>query len=234
VTLPAAQTGSPGLALFVETPSAAPVGVPFDTTASSADAAHETIAASANPAPDEAAPSPDGATSAPEASVPSEEAAAERTIAGPERPPDPSPQPTGLLEIIVFPEADVIIDERLRGSTERFGPVEISAGEHDLVLRQIGFREYRETLHIKRGELSRRRLELQPVTGQLDFETVAGASIFVSGEPRGLTPLGAPIVLPAGRYLVELRKHGFVTWSGEVQIPADETLRLRINLVQQH
>jgi hypothetical protein len=70
-----------------------------------------------------------------------------------------------------------------------------------------------------------------PVTGGLDFVTIAGATVVVSGEKKGQTPLGAPIVLPAGRYLVELRKHGYMTWSGEVEIPADETLRLRINLV---
>jgi len=206
--LPAAQTGSPGLALYIEPPA---VAAPIDTTpppdTTGVEEAVDTVSAEVVAEP-----------------VPDEEPA-------PAEPPAPPPPAVGLLEVRVSPEADVFIDGRPRGSTDRFGPVELTVGRHELILRQSAFREYHEVLYISRGELSRRRIELMPVTGGLDFVTIAGATVVVSGEKKGQTPLGAPIVLPAGRYLVELRKHGYMTWSGEVEIPADETLRLRINLV---
>ena len=141
------------------------------------------------------------------------------------------PVTTGLLEISVDPEADITIDGRLRTSASRFGPVEIEAGRHELVLRQTGYRDYREDIFISRGELSRRRVELAPLTGSLDFATVPGAGVYINGEYRGRTPLAGPLLLEAGKYIVELRKPGFVTWTGQVDIPPDELLRLGIDLV---
>jgi hypothetical protein len=140
---------------------------------------------------------------------------------------EPAPS-VGLLDIYVRPEAEIHVDGRWRASAERFGPVELEEGPHDITLRQRDYREYSERIYIRRGELSRRRIELQRVTGRLDFLTTAGASVFVNGKFHGTTPLGSPLQLPAGRYLVELKKHGYLTWSGEVDIPAEETLSLKI------
>ena len=144
---------------------------------------------------------------------------------------EPAPA-VGLIDIYVEPEAEIHIDGRWRASTDRFGPVEISAGPHDITLRQRDFREYTERIVIRKGELSRRRIELQRITGSLDFRTIAGASLFVNGKYHGTTPLQTPILLPAGKYLVELKKHGYLTWTGEVDIPSNETLSLKINMIQ--
>ncbi len=138
----------------------------------------------------------------------------------------------GLIDIYVEPEAEIHIDGRWRASTDRFGPVELTVGPHDITLKQHEFIEYSERIVIRKGELSRRRIELQRVTGSLDFTTIAGASVFVNGTYHGTTPMKAPIQLAAGKYLVELKKHGYLTWTGEVDIPASETLSLKINLIQ--
>ena len=45
-------------------------------------------------------------------------------------------------------------------------------------------------------------------------------------------PLKTPIHLPAGKYLVELKKHGYLTWTGEVDIPSGESLSLKLNMIQ--
>ncbi len=144
---------------------------------------------------------------------------------------EPAPA-VGLIDIYVQPEAEIHIDGRWRASTDRFGPVELSAGSHDITLRQRDYKEYTERIVIRRGELSRRRIELQRITGSLDFTTVAGASVFVNGKFHGTTPLKAPIDLPAGKYLVELKKHGYLTWTGEVDIPPGEPLSLKLNMIQ--
>ncbi len=175
--------------------------------------------------PEGIAPEPDTLEAVTEADPPSVQE--EKPVAEEE----PAPA-VGLIDIYVEPEAEIHIDGRWRASTDRFGPVELSAGPHDITLSQHNFREYSERIVIRKGELSRRRIELQPVTGSLDFMTVAGASVFVNGTYHGTTPLHAPILLPAGKYLVELKKHGYLTWTGEVDIPSNETLSLKINMTQ--
>ena len=144
---------------------------------------------------------------------------------------EPAPA-VGLIDIYVEPEAEIHIDGRWRASTDRFGPVELTAGPHDITLRQRDYREYTERIVIRKGELSRRRVELQRVTGSLDFTTVAGASVFVNGKFHGTTPLKNSIQLPSGKYLVELKKHGYLTWTGEVDIPSSGKLSLKINMIQ--
>ncbi len=144
---------------------------------------------------------------------------------------EPAPA-VGLIDIYVEPEAEIHIDGRWRASTDRFGPVELPAGPHNITLKQRDYREYTERIVIRKGELSRRRIELQRVTGSLDFTTVAGASVFVNGTFRGTTPLKNPIQLTSGKYLVELKKHGYLTWTGEVDIPSSEKLSLKINMIQ--
>ena len=176
-------------------------------------------------APEGIAPEPDtlAATVVPDPPAPQEE---EPVV---EEEPVPA---VGLIDIYVVPEAEIHIDGRWRASTDRFGPVELTVGPHEITLRQRDYKEYTERIVIRHGELSRRRIELQQETGSLDFTTVAGASVFVNGKYHGTTPLQSPIPLIAGKYLVELKKHGYMTWTGEVEIPSSETLSLKINMIQ--
>jgi serine/threonine-protein kinase len=175
--------------------------------------------------PEGTAPQPDTLAAIPDPEPPVVEE--DKPVAGEE----PAPA-VGLIDIYVEPEAEIHVDGHWRASTNRFGPVELPAGPHDITLRQRDYKEYRERIVIRKGELSRRRIELEQVTGSLDFTTVAGASVFVNGKYHGTTPLQAPIDLTAGKYLVELKKHGYLTWTGEVDIPSNETLSLKINLIQ--
>jgi serine/threonine protein kinase len=150
-----------------------------------------------------------------------------------EIPIEPEPEPAiGLIEIYVEPEAEIHIDGHWRASSSRFGPVELPAGPHNITLSQLNYNDYSERIVIRKGELSRRRIELQRVTGGISFTTIAGASVFVNGKFHGTTPLRNPIQLPSGKYLVELKKHGYLTWTGEVDVPPSETLTLKINLIQ--
>jgi hypothetical protein len=179
--------------------------------------------------PEGIAPAPDSLDAIPE-TVP-EEPPDDDPVEAEEIEEEPAPD-VGLIDIHVEPEADIHIDGRWRGSTNRFGPVELPAGPHDITLSQRDFREYTERIVIRKGELSRRRIELQRILGGLEFATIAGASVFVNGKFSGTTPLPKPLQLPAGKYLVELKKHGYLTWTGEVDIPSSETLSLRINMIQ--
>ena len=137
----------------------------------------------------------------------------------------------GYLSVNVEPEAEILIDGMHRIHGASLGPLELSPGEHEVVCRKQGYREYRERVSIKRDELSRRNIILQQINGAVRFITDAGARIFIDGSYRGNTPLDRPITLTAGEHRIELRKVGCKNWENVVSISADETLRLRITLV---
>jgi len=137
----------------------------------------------------------------------------------------------GLIEVRVDPPADIMIDGKTRTFSSSLGPLELSRGAHELVCRRDGYKEYRETIHIKRGELSRRNIILQKITGRLQFNTMNGARIFIDGEFKGTTPLSSPLVIPSGKHEVELKKPGYKTWSSIVYIPENEDITLNISLV---
>jgi len=137
----------------------------------------------------------------------------------------------GLIEITVDPTASIIIDGVERTFSSSLGPLELSRGPHELICRRDGYEEYRETIKIKKGELSRRNITLQKIMGQLVLNTQKGARVFIDGEYRGTTPLHGPIRLPAGKHEVEIKKAGFKTWSSIVFVPESEELVLNIALV---
>jgi serine/threonine protein kinase len=141
------------------------------------------------------------------------------------------PVVAGYLSVTVEPDAEILIDgtHRLHGNS--LGPLQLPSGEHEIICRKEGYREYRERVSIKRGELSRRNIILQQITGSVSFITDAGAQIYIDGLFKGRTPLEYPITLPSGEHRIELRKIGCKEWSNVVYIPANETLQLRVTLV---
>ncbi|MBN1163248.1 MAG: protein kinase [Candidatus Krumholzibacteriota bacterium] len=139
--------------------------------------------------------------------------------------------PMGLIDIQVEPEAEIIIDGVHRLSANRYGPVEITAGRHQITCRQIDFRDYAETIVIQKGELSRRRIQLAQLTGSIEFQMEEGIRVIIDGIYKGTTPFPAPLTLTTGKHLVDLKKSGYRDWSNKVFISADETMNLKINLV---
>ena len=137
----------------------------------------------------------------------------------------------GYLSVSVEPDAEIVVDGVHRHDGSGLGPFELTAGEHEVICRKQGYREYRERISIKRDELSRRNIILQPITGGVNFITDAGVQIYIDGLFKGRTPLEEPITIPAGEHRIELKKIGRKDWSNVVYIPADETLQLRITLV---
>ena len=154
---------------------------------------------------------------------------------------DPSPQPpgepekpamtAGYLSVTVEPDAEILVDgiHRLHGGDLR--QLELPSGEHDVICRKEGYREYRETIRIKRDELSRRNIILRQITGSINIITDPGVQIYIDGLYKGRTPLKEPITVPTGEHRIELRKIGYQNWSNEAYVPADEALQLRIALV---
>ncbi|MGD1049367.1 MAG: PEGA domain-containing protein, partial [Candidatus Krumholzibacteriaceae bacterium] len=138
---------------------------------------------------------------------------------------------TGFIDVAVDPPGEISIDGHQRLYGDHLPMVELPVGTHELVCRSDGRRDYVESVQIKRGELSRRRITLEEITGTLLLETPPGAQVFVDGVFKGTTPLSAPLAISAGTHRVEIRKAGFNAWTNAVFVPQDETVRLAISLV---
>jgi len=138
---------------------------------------------------------------------------------------------TGFVDITVEPTAEILVDGRTRVVGGHLAMLEIPAGTHEISCRSEGYRDYLETVQIKRGELSRRFVTLERLAGTLAFETEAGTQIFVDGAFKGTVPLGSALDVPVGTHRIELKKAGFQTWTSAVYVPRDETVRLAISLV---
>ena len=138
---------------------------------------------------------------------------------------------TGFIDIAVEPAAEILVDGRRRVVGDRLAMLGLPAGTHEIACRSEGYRDYLETVQIKQGELSRRVITLEKLTGMISFETAAGAQIFVDGTFKGTAPLGSPLGISVGTHRIELKKPGFQTWMSVVYVPQDETVRLAISLV---
>lgn len=165
------------------------------------------------------------------AAEPPEKPAPEKSAAPPAASARIEAPATGFVDIAVEPAAEISIDGRRRVVGERLTMLELPAGTHEIACRSEGYRDYIETLQIKRGELSRRIVTLEKLTGMLSFETTTGARIFIDGAFRGTVPLGSPLDVPVGTHRIEIKRPGFQTWTSVVYVPRDEIVRLAISLV---
>jgi serine/threonine protein kinase len=170
-------------------------------------------------------PAEDDQFEAPAADTPAED---------PEPPTSEKTQPApvvGYLDIIIEPEATVYIDGERYSHGTHIGPIELYVGQHEILCEREGYREYNESISIKKNEMSKRRILLQTVMGSVHFDTAPGAMIYVNGTFKGRTPMGQPLALPSGSCRIELKKTGYTSWSSEVYIPPDEVVWLSVKLI---
>jgi hypothetical protein len=137
----------------------------------------------------------------------------------------------GYIEVFVEPPAEILIDGERRFTGDHLAMIEIETGRHRLVCRSAGYHDYVESLYVQRGELSRRTIYLEEITGAIFLESAAGAQLFIDGAHMGTTPLAAPIEIAPGSHSVRLAKTGYAPWQGVVYVPADETVRFTIELL---
>jgi serine/threonine protein kinase len=199
-------------------------------------AAHDTsvvIDSALNPVDESVAPEtglPDTAVPDTAAAAAAPETTADSTLTRAEgEKPEVAPA-VGYIDIAVDPGASIYIDGERRSFGTHLGPVELSVGSHEILCQREGYCEYSESVSIKNGEMSKRNILLQKVTGGIHFETEPGAMIYINGTYKGLTPTSRPIVLPAGTCRIELKKAGYQPWSSDVYIPPDEIVWLNIKL----
>lgn len=105
--------------------------------------------------------------------------------------------------------ASVFIDGEDRG---RFptGPLPVSEGEHSVVVRQAGFREFHKVVSVAGHEARKVDVRLVSSGGRVKVATpVEGAEIWVGDELKGISPM-EDFILPPGNHLLMIRKEGFL------------------------
>jgi formylglycine-generating enzyme required for sulfatase activity len=126
----------------------------------------------------------------------------------------------GLLSVSTKPDvaASVLVDGQGVGSTP-LPQIELSAGEHEVVVRAERYREFQTRVVIEgQGALATLEVELVPLFAVVTFVSEpAGATVRVGQESYGPTPVS--VELPEG-------EHGY-----EALLPARKAQRGRIRVV---
>ena len=130
----------------------------------------------------------------------------------------------GRLEVVLSVPGTVTIDGRAAGSAP--GPFELPAGRHTVVVDTERYLDFTADVEIEgRGRLQKLAPQLVPAWAEVSIASEpAGAEVRVGGELRGRTPLA--LELMAGSHRVELRLGGFKPWVSDLQVQANEPLRL--------
>jgi formylglycine-generating enzyme required for sulfatase activity len=130
----------------------------------------------------------------------------------------------GRLAVALPVPGEVTIDGRPSGPAP--GEFELAAGTHRIRIDTERYLDFEADVSIV-GFGKRQTLEpkLVPAWARVTIESdPTGAAVTVAGTRRGTTPL--EIELDAGSHRVELTRDGFRPWVSDVQVKANEPLRI--------
>jgi hypothetical protein len=130
----------------------------------------------------------------------------------------------GRLRIVTPVPGSVSIDGQQAGKAP--GEFQLPAGTHKVLIDTERFVDYTAEVRIAGfGKLQTLEPKLTPGWSRVTVETdPIGARVFVAGKERGTTPLS--LDLDAGSYRLDLRRDGFKPWVTDVQVKANEPLRI--------
>jgi hypothetical protein len=108
--------------------------------------------------------------------------------------------------------------------------VEVAPGEHTLLVRRPGYREFSRRITLKPGEVQDVSAVLEAVSGIVTVKAdVPGAVIFINGEDKGPAPLEG-VLLPPGNHDIEARLKGFRTETSRISVRAGKDYTVNLNL----
>ncbi len=136
----------------------------------------------------------------------------------------PSTDAARILVTASVPEAEVIIDGVDYGNA----PITIEPAEpgtHSIVVRATGYREVRRACSVGTDRNCEIYAELNPLGVPVRVEAnVAGAQLFIEGEPRGPVPWEGD--LPAGTHQLEVRADGYQSHAEQIRLQKSTRVRL--------
>ncbi|MFC2134142.1 serine/threonine-protein kinase [Bacteroidota bacterium] len=135
----------------------------------------------------------------------------------------------GYLQIICFPWAEVYIDSIKIDTTPLNNNLTLREGNHELVLKNPGYPEYRANLGILADQLISIQVKLDTLFGYVNFQIYPWGEIFVDNESVGQTPFREPLKLFPGKYEAVLKNPGAKSKKLTLDITQNDTLLITHN-----
>lgn len=131
--------------------------------------------------------------------------------------------------------AEVFLDGVAVGRTPLAGPLAVEPGPHTIEVRAEGF----ETEQYEISPEGEREVEVLVVlnpTGEVGTILIGvgvpGATVSLDGDVVGETPMDDPLIVRAGRHVVEVARHGYESARVEVALANGEVERIDLRLSQ--
>lgn len=130
----------------------------------------------------------------------------------------------GKVRVDVPAQARITVDGKELGNAP--GEFTIAPGKHTIAIAAARYQPFSGELDVVgEGKSQTFAPKLVPAWAEVTVSSEpAGAKLFVDGEERGATPLTTQIL--AGNHPVELRMDGFKSWTTDVQVKANEPMKL--------
>ncbi len=130
----------------------------------------------------------------------------------------------GRVRVDVPSQARVTLDGKEIGAAP--GEFTIAPGKHTIAIAAARYQPFSGELEVVgEGKSQTFAPKLVPAWAEVTVSSEpAGAKLFVDGEERGVTPVTTQIL--AGNHPVELRMDGFKSWTTDVQVKANEPMKL--------
>ena len=149
------------------------------------------------------------------------------------------PPTVGSMDVVSYPAgASVFLDGSYRGQTSPYDALDIpnlAPGDHALVLSLEGYYNYVTSVTVTAGKSTNvvATLTDRPDANQFGqmavLSTPSGASVYVDGAYRGITPAVLMLVRTGDRTVL-LRESGYQDWTTSVTVTGGETVQVSATL----
>jgi hypothetical protein len=125
--------------------------------------------------------------------------------------------------------ARLFVDHQEVGTLPR-GTVEVPPGEHTIVVRRPGYRDFSRRVSALEGEVTEVGVLLEAVAGFVSVKAdVEGARVFINGEDKGTVPLEG-LTLPPGSYEIVVQREGFRPETQRISVRVGKEYTVDVNL----
>ena len=156
--------------------------------------------------------------------------------------PAQAPDDSGLLAPLVEQKTEVLvrlqgtvrgarlfIDEKDLGAVAKT-PLELTPGEHTVVVRRPGYRDFSKRIVAKEGSVTEVGVQLEAVAGFVSVKAdVPGSRVLIDGEEKGTVPLEG-LVLSVGSHEIVVQREGFRPETQRIAVRAGREYTVDVSL----
>ncbi len=137
----------------------------------------------------------------------------------------------GYLQISCKPWAVIYIDGDSIGTTPLKNALELTAGRHEVLLKNPDFPNYSTEIEIANSTVKKIEFSLWSLVGNLKLEVSPWAEVHIDGEYRDtVPPQDRPLILLPGSHLLTLKHPQLGSWETTVEVIAGKSMELKFNL----